>query len=306
MFAAPPAIDAEVFATIPEKYWKRQSCEWSDVQLHGTIAPAFLEGPAFDAAGNLWVTDIPWGRLFRIAPDGTVELGAEYDGQPNGLKFLADGRALIACHHHGIMVFDPATGSVEPWLSRYLLEPFKGANDITVAKNGDIYFTDQGQTGWHNPTGRLYRVRAGTDRMELLLDNIPSPNGLVLNKAETALYLAVTRANAIWRVPLVGDTVSKVGTFIQMSGGSGPDGLTIDEDDNLVVCHVGFGAVWLFSARGEPMLRINSPLTTYTTNAAYGGPEGKTLFFTDSLSSTVLRAELPVRGREVYPARVKA
>jgi gluconolactonase len=44
-----------------------------------------------------------------------------------------------------------------------------------------------------------------------------------------------------------------------MSGGSGPDGLAIDENDNLAVCHVGFGAVWLFSALGEPMLRINSP-----------------------------------------------
>jgi hypothetical protein len=54
-------------------------------------------------------------------------------------------------------------------------------------------------------------------------------------------------------------SVTKVGAFIQMSGGSGPDGLAIDENDNLAVCHVGFGAVWLFSALGEPMLRINSP-----------------------------------------------
>src|SRR3546814_9524952 len=65
--------------------------------------------------------------------------------------------------------------------------------------------------------------------------------------------LAVTRANAVWRCPLVnatgdegGEVISKVGTYIQMSGGSGPDGLTIDANDNLVVCHVGFGAVWLF------------------------------------------------------------
>ena len=308
MFAAPPAVEAEVFARIPDEFRSHsRESEWSRIQFHGAQPGVFLEGPVFDDAGFLWVTDIPWGRLFKIAPDGAVELGCEYDGLPNGMKFLDDGRALIADHHHGLMLFDPASGSVEPYVTRHLLEPFKGCNDLTVARNGDIYFTDQGQTGWHDPSGRLFRIRAGTDRLECLLDNIPSPNGLVLNKAETQVLLAVTRANAVWRVPLVMDGyVSKVGTFIQMSGGSGPDGLTIDEDDNLVVCHVGFGAVWLFSARGEPMLRINSPLTTYTTNAAYGGPEGKTLFFTDSLSSTVLRAELPVRGREVYPARVKA
>lgn len=303
MFAPPPAVEAEVFATIPENFMRRgRSSEWARVQLHGVDAPAFLEGPAFDGEGNLWVTDIPWGRLFKISPDGEVSLGAEYDGQPNGLKFLDDGRLLIADHHRGMMICDPATGCVEPWFERFLLEPFHGCNDLTIARSGDVYFTDQGQSGWHNPNGRLFRVRKGSGKIELLLDKIPSPNGLVLNKAETALYLAVTRANAIWRLPLVmeGDYVSKVGTFIQMSGGNGPDGLTIDEEDNLVVCHVGFGAVWLFSRLGEPMLRINSPAGLYTTNAAYGGPENRTLFITESSTGTILKAELPVPGREIY------
>jgi len=306
MFAPPPAIEAEVFATIPDRFWNHgKDTEWARTQLHGAAAPVFLEGPAFDAAGNLWVTDIPWGRLFRIAPDGEVTLGGEYDGQPNGMKFLADGRALIACHKRGLMLLDPASGTVEPWLTGYHLEPFKGTNDIAVAQNGDIYFTDQGQTGWQDPTGRLFRVRAGSGRLELLLDNIPSPNGLVLNKAESALFLAVTRANAIWRVNLHADgSLGKVGTFIQMSGGNGPDGITIDEDDNLVVCHVGFGAVWLFSARGEPMLRIDCPTGLYTTNCAYGGPDRKTLYFTESKSGTVMRAPMPVAGREVWPGRI--
>ena len=307
MFAAPPAITAEVFATIPDRFRHHgRTSEWARIQLHGTPAGVFLEGPAFDRDGYLWVTDIPWGRLFRIAPDGAVELGCEYDGQPNGIKFLDDGRALIADHHNGLMLFDPASGSVTPWITRHLLEPFKGANDITVARNGDLYFTDQGQTGWHDPSGRLFRIRAGTATLECLLDNIPSPNGLVLNKAETALYLAVTRANAMWRVPLVddGQYVSKVGTFIQMSGGSGPDGVTIDEHDNLVVCHVGFGAVWLFSDRGEPMLRIDCEQGRYTTNAAFGGDDMRTLYFTESLSGTVCTVRMPVPGRKVFEGRI--
>ncbi len=303
MFAAPPAIEAEIFAQVPERFHREAGSEWARVQLHGAPTPVFLEGPAFDRDGNLWVTDIPWGRLFRIAPDGEVELGGEYDGQPNGMKFLADGRLLIADHARGMMLFDPASGKAEPWFERYQLEPFKGCNDLTVAENGDVYFTDQGQSGWQSPTGRLFRVRAGTGRLELLLDNIPSPNGLVLNRAGTSLFLAVTRANAIWRVGLHADgSIGKVGTFIQMSGGNGPDGLAIDADENLVVCHVGFGAVWLFSARGEPMLRINSPVGAHTTNVAFGGPEGKTLFITESASGTILKAEMPVPGRELYPA----
>jgi gluconolactonase len=303
MFAPPPCITAEVFATIPQKYWQNgRHSDWATVQFAGAEIPTFLEGPAFDSDGNLWVTDIPWGRLFRITPEGEVSLGAEYDGQPNGLKFMADGRALIADHHHGIMLFDPASGAVTPWLTRHLLEPFKGCNDLTIAKNGDLYFTDQGQSGLHDPTGRLFRLAAGSDRLECLLDNIPSPNGLVLNAAETMLYLAVTRANAVWKVPLLADGhISKVGLWLQLQGGtSGPDGLAIDEDDNLVVCHNGFGAVWLFSARGEPMLRIESPLGIYTTNCAFGGADNRTLFITESKSGTILRAPMPVPGRVVY------
>jgi gluconolactonase len=306
MFAAPPAIEAEVFAAIREKFHRRSEIsEWARVQLHGAETPVFLEAPAFDSEGHLWVADIPWGRLFRIAPDGAVELGGEYDGWPTGMKFLADGRLLIADHKRGMMLFDPGSGRTEPWFERYQLEPFKGCNDIAVARNGDLYFTDQGQSGWQSPTGRLYRVRSGSGRLELLLDNLPSPNGLVLNKAESALYLAVTRANAIWRVGLHADgTIGKVGTFVQMSGGNGPDGVAIDEDDNIAVCHVGFGAVWLFSRLGEPMLRINSPVGVHTTNIAYGGSDRRTLFITESGSGTILNAPMPVPGRELYTTAI--
>ena len=152
-----------------------------------------------------------------------------------------------------------------------------------------------------DPTGRLYRLSAATGKLELLLGNIPSPNGLVLNKAESALFLAVTRANAIWKIVILPDgSIAKVSTWIQMGGGNGPDGMAIDENDNIAVCHVGFGAVWLFSARGEPMLRIDSPKGEMTTNCAYGGRDNRTLFFTESRTGSILCAEMPVPGRAMY------
>jgi gluconolactonase len=301
MFAAPPNVEAQVFTAIPDELGKRgKASEWVKVQVHGAETPTFLEGPSFDKNGDLWVVDIPWGRLFRITPAGKVSVAAEYDGEPNGLQFHKDGRAFITDHKNGIMVFDPKTGKVEQHLERGLLERFKGVNDLVFAKNGDMYFTDQGQTGHHDPSGRLYRLRAN-GRLECLLDGIPSPNGLVLNKAETVVFLAVTRANAIWRVPLLPDGgVTKVGTFIQMSGGGGPDGLAIDEDDNIAVCHVSMGSVWLFSALGEPMLRIRSPKGLMTTNCAYGGPHNKTLYITESKSGSILSAAMPVAGRRMF------
>lgn len=303
MYAAPPSIEAEVFVRIPQEFWRGdRPSEWATVQVHGNATPTFLEGPVFDAQGNLWVTDIPWGRLFRITPDGAVSVGAEYDGYPNGMKFLSDGTALIADLKNGLMKFDPARGTVEPHVTRRLLEPFRGCNDLCVAKNGDVYFTDQAQSSLADPYGKVFCLRADSGRLEVVLANIPSPNGLVLNKAENALYLAVTRANQIWKVNFNADgSTGKVGTFIQLSGGHGPDGITIDENDGLAICHVGMGSVWLFDAWGEPTLRIKSPEGRMTTNLAYGGKDNKTLFFTESATGTILRAEVPVAGRRLLP-----
>ena len=301
MFAQPQILTAKVFARIPERFHVfGRSSKWVDVQERGRPTPTFLEGPSFDRQGNLWVVDIPWGRIFKISPEAEVELAAEYDGEPNGLKFHKDGRAFIADHRRGIMVLDPKTGAVEPHLERPRLQPFRGTNDLFFAANGDLYFTDQGQTGLQDPSGRLYRLR--TDgQLDCVLDRIPSPNGLVLNQAETILYLAVTRDNAIWRLPIMRDgTTTKVGAFIRMSGGLGPDGVAIDSEGGLAVCHPGFGAVWVFSPIGEPLFRINSPEGRMITNCAYGGPDWKRLFMTESQTGTVLYADLPVGGQPLY------
>ena len=198
------------------------------------------------------------------------------------------------------MQLDPKTGQVYTVLERYRAERFKGVNDLVFASNGDMYFTDQGLTGLQDPSGRVFRYPVGGP-LVCILDNIPSPNGLVLSKDESALYLAVTRANAVWRVPLIPDGgVSKVGVYIQMSGGSGPDGMALDLEGGVVVAHVGFGAVWHFSPRGEPISRIESCEGLLTTNVAFGGTKNCDLYITESETGTILRARLNVPGRKMY------
>jgi gluconolactonase len=239
--------------------------------------------------------------VFRVTPDRRFNLVAEYDGWPNGLKIHRDGRIFIADYKHGIMLLDPVNGKVTPYLVRANLERFKAVNDLFFARNGDLYFTDQGMTGMHDPTGRVFRVHAD-GRVECLLDNVPSPNGLVMNLDETMLYLAVTRGNCVWRVPLRRDGgVAKVGIYIQLSGGwGGPDGLALDEAGGLAVAHVGLGTVWVFDARGEPKYRVRSCAESHTTNVAYGGPDGRTLFITESGSGTILKARLETPGKPMY------
>jgi gluconolactonase len=268
---------------------------------HETMA-SFLEGPSFDRHCNLWVTDIPWGRLFRISPDGRFELAHQYEGEPNGLKFHADGRAFIADHRRGLLAFDPDSGSLESIQERADLDGFKGLNDLHFSTRvpGRVWFTDQGQSGQQDPSGRLFRLDPD-GHLNTLMDRLPSPNGLVTNREETVLFLAVTRDNSVWRVPLrPSGAVGRVGRFIQMSGGLGPDGLAIDQAGNLAVCHPGLGSVWLFDPFGEPLLRIRSPEGRMTTNCAFGGPEGRHLYITESESGTILRAECPLPGERLW------
>jgi gluconolactonase len=178
-------------------------------------------------------------------------------------------------------------------------------NDLTVAANGDVLFTDQGQTGLHDPTGRVYRYTTA-GRLELLAGTFPSPNGIVLNASESSVFVAVTRANAVWRLPLMPDgSASKAGLFVQLSGGGGPDGLAMDEADNLVVAHAGMGSVWVFSPLGEPLYRIRSCTGVATTNIAFGGADRRSLFITESETGTILRARLPVPGRALLPSAAR-
>jgi gluconolactonase len=300
-YAAPQEIATEVFSRLPEHLRvKNRRSGWAFGKGHDFLH-SFLEGPSFDRAGNLLVVDIPYGRILSVSPAGEWSVVTEYDGWPNGLKVHRDGRIFIADHRRGIMQLDAGTGSVTPVLEEVRREGFKGTNDLLFAANGDLYFTDQGQTGLQDASGRVYRLRSD-GQVDCLLQNVPSPNGLVLSPDEKVLFVAATRANQIWRLPLHPDgSTSKVAAFITLSGGlAGPDGVAIDEQGGLAVAHCGLGTVWLFDRLGEPRYRIRSCEGLSTTNLAFGGPGNRSLFITESDTGTILRAEVPVAGQMMY------
>ncbi|MEH6753788.1 MAG: SMP-30/gluconolactonase/LRE family protein [Alphaproteobacteria bacterium] len=301
MFAAPPVIETKILVDINAAFGitDRQS-EWAKLLFGRPNTPSFLEGPSFDRDGNLWLVDVAWGRLFRVSPSGALDVACQYDGEPNGLAFHRDGYGVIADHYHGLMRLDPASRAVEPLLLRNTNERFRGTNDLTYASNGDLYFTDQGTSDLIDRSGRVFCLRAnGT--LDLICDHLPSPNGLVLNPDENVLFVGLTRDNAVWRMRLNDNgRADQVGRLIRLSGGTGPDGMAADADGNILVCHVGFGAIWVFSPTGEPLYRVNSCKGLAITNCAFGGPDNRTLYITESSSGCVLTAELPTPGRVLY------
>ena len=289
----PKLIETKIFSAMPDDFRRNGvTTDWAGANRPGNPTDCFIEGPSFDAAGNLYVVDIPFGRIFRIAPGGKWSLVVEYDGWPNGLKIGADGRILVADYRHGIMELDAGAAKMRPVLTSRNSESFRGCNDLLLASNGDIYFTDQGQTGLHDPSGRVYRLTKG-GRLDCLIDTGISPNGLVLDPKEAVLFVAMTRDNAVWRLPFMKDgSVSKVGRFCSLFGPSGPDGMTMDSAGRLFVAHASLGHVFVFAPSGECIARIKSCAGASCTNVAIGGANRDRLYITESTSGSVLVADI--------------
>lgn len=167
-----------------------------------------------------------------------------------------------------------------------------------VSSKNEIYFTDQGQTGMTDPTGRVYRL-SPDGRLDCLLDNGVSPNGLVLSPDERFLYVAMTRSNSVWRLPLNADgSVTKAGLFFQSFGCAGPDGLAVDEEGSLFICHPSLGSVFVVDSDGVPKARIVTAEGggRNLTNCTFGGEDGRTVFITDSIKGNVQCVRWHCRG----------
>jgi gluconolactonase len=294
LYPPPQLLDSEIFVDVVGQLGL-EACSSAWLRSAG-LPPAhsFLEGPVFDAAGNLYVVDAAFGRILCVDPGRRVRVVVEYDGVPNGLALGGDGDLYIADRENGILRLEPASGAIRPVVSRADLGPdFKGPNDLVFDSRGNLYFTDQGDTDLADPTGRVFR-RNVDGSLDRLLSNVPSPNGIALSPDETRLFVAVTFGQQVWHMPLRPDgKIIKVGVFQSFSGGfSGPDGLAMDRDGGLAVCQNRTGSVWLFDPLGAPTYRIRSCRGLLTTNATYGA-DGRTLYITESETGTILRATVP-------------
>ncbi len=310
MFSAPLSLTTDTAFELPS-YLHESGIgnAWVEANLGGRDVSSYLDAPCFDAKGNLWVVDIPFGRIFRITPTGEWDLIVKYDGWPSGLCFHPDGRLIIADARHGLLALEVDERRIKPFLTHYLSQRFKGVKNIIFAGNGssngsdngsnagDCYFTDCGQTGLQDATGAAYRLKTDGS-VQRLLDNIPGPQGLALNHDESILFIAAAGDNAIWQAPLVDNGVSRVGKFIQMSGGmgagAGPNGIVADSDNHLFVAHNGLGTVWQFDKRGEPKYRIDSSRGDWTNSLAFDPNDPRNIFITEAQTGSVLKATLPM------------
>ncbi len=255
-FDPPRPIRASLLSRLPDALRRPKPSAWAQANRGGAAIDSFLEGPCFDAAGNLFCADIPHGRVFRVA--GTAwEAIAEYDGWPNGLAARGD-ELVVADYRHGLLTLDPRDGAMAPLIETVMSEGFHG-------------------------------------RLDRLIANGPSPNGLVLNRAGTHLLVAMTRSCEVWRFALRPDAVvGKANLFFRTPAGTaGPDGLAVDAHDRLFVANPGHGQVWVVDPHGVCTHRVDcTGFGRWPTNCTLA-PDGRTLVITESESGCLLAAEIP-------------
>lgn len=177
-FEPPTTKEARVFSSLPASYRRMGTSEHSRNQKRGRSLDSFLEGPCI-VNSNLYLTDIPYGRVFSVNLTSQAwSLVLQYDGEPNVLAWQPQRhRLLVADFKMGILALDLESKQLDIVMDRINGERLKGPNDLVVAHDGSILFTDRGMSGLQDPSGRVYWIKPDGS-VDVLLRNCPPPMAL--------------------------------------------------------------------------------------------------------------------------------
>lgn len=275
--------------------------------------------------GYLLFSDIPANVIYRWSPDGSLAVHLEKagyqkpdlwrvgmpftNGKPendpgfekfnlsgsNGLALDSKGRLIIAAFGSRSVDRIEANGKRTVLADRYEGKRLNGPNDVIVAKNGTIYFTDtfSGMLKLDKDPSKemdvvgVYMIREG--KLTRLIDDIVSPNGLALSPDEAWLYVNGGRDRFIRRYDINRDgTLGDSVMLADLSGEKGAgitDGMKVDAKGNLWT--TGPGGVWVLSPLGKPLGLI--PLPEAGTNLVFGDSDRRTLYISARTSIYKIR-----------------
>ena len=230
----------------------------------------FTEGPAADARGQVYFTDIPNNRIHKIGLDDKVSVFAENTANTNGLMFGPDG-LLYGCRNgeKKIVAYD------EKAQLQTIVEEVN-SNDLVVAGDGGIYFTDP-------PGGRVWYI--SPRREKKVVADVIRPNGVILWPDQGTLVVTEALEPILWtfRVERDGSLTNKDRYYgpLQVppgAGGPGSDGLTVDSDGRLYVATRA--GLQMFDPTGRLGGTILKPHPGALSNVCFGGKSLDTLYVT--------------------------
>ncbi|MBW2029621.1 MAG: SMP-30/gluconolactonase/LRE family protein [Deltaproteobacteria bacterium] len=224
----------------------------------------FLEGPAFDRQGNLFVSSIFDSRILKITPEKKITTIFTQKGLlPDGIAIHKDGRLFIVCLSGKIITINPDGSNLTYIAARHEGRP-KVGNDLVFDSKGNFYVTDW--TGnIADPTGGVYRFSADHKTVVPVIRNLATPNGIALSPEGNALWVSETSRNRILRLGLLKDGIGLhpiEGTkipfrFTGVPGGA--DSNAVDVEGNVYQCIIFQGRALILSKRGIPIANVLVP-----------------------------------------------
>jgi gluconolactonase len=267
---------------------------WAKMTRPGQNMHSFLEAAFFDNDHNLWLTDVPYGRVFCISKTGAWTLEHQIDGQPHAMRISPDGKRYAVDYQHGLIEltgfssFDVLTGGGD--------QPFLGLSDMVYGPDGTLWFTDSGRTSLSNPKGRVYKW-GGEPNPELtpLLDCFAYPNRICLSPDGAWVFVAATRANQVLKfstkLPKTGPPM--LGTYLQLSGGLGPDGLATNTLGWLAVAQAQAGRAYVYNQLGDMIAEVRLPNGLWTTSVTFHPDDPHKLIIIDAQFGGVFTCQIP-------------
>lgn len=270
---------------------------------------SFGEGPVWDRrAGCLYFVDIIESRIHRWTPGKGLETVAEATGHANGMTFDRDGRLLVAGWSGRTVWRREADGGTTILASHYDGKKVNTPNDLVVRSDGSIYWTDS-DGGLFIPAmdgediqkyldfSGVYRIPPDGGAMELVVPDMPFPNGLAFSPDEKVLYVSDTWAKEIRAFDVRADgSLGKGRSFYKLVGPESghADGVKVDQAGN--VYSTGPGGLHVIAPDGTLLGRMR--FTDEGTNLAWGGDDWRTLFITTF--HTIYRTRVKIPGTPTW------
>ena len=274
----------------------------NDAKLE-TVATGFgfTEGPMWDPAGFLYVSDETINKIFRVYPNGKKEDVIAL-GDPDGNTFDRQHRLIDCASVLRAIIEVTPEGKYKVLADRYDGKKFNSPNDVIVGPDGALYFTDPtldlvAGEKQEIPFQGVYRLD-GSGKVRLLTRDLTQPNGLAFSPDGKKFYVDDDEQRNIHVYDVAPDgTLSNGRIFGEEPGEKNdgvPDGIKVDKNGNLFV--TGPKGIWVWNAKGKHIGTIILP--EQPANLTWGDKDYRTLYITATTS--VYRLKTQTQGYVPY------
>ena len=273
-----------------EEFWKVIDRD-AKLETVGT-GFGFTEGPMWDPAGFLYVSDETINKIYKLYPDGRKQEVISL-GDPDGNTFDRDHRLIDCASVLRAIIEVTPEGKYKVLADRYQGKKLNSPNDVIIGPDGAIYFTDPtldlvAGEKQEIPFQGVYRLAKDGD-LTLLTKDLTQPNGLAFSPDGKRFYVDDSEKRNIRVYDVAADgSLTNGRIFGEEPGGKGdgvPDGIKVDKNGNLFV--TGPKGIWAWDANGHHLGTIVVP--EQPANLTWGDKDYRTLYITATTSVYRLR-----------------